>query len=567
MENNQLLTPEAMEKLAAPFAPDCISHLPKGGVTLSYVGHANITARLNSVDPLWTWEPFAVDERGLPAMDYTEAGQPIGLWIRLTVLGKTIPAYGSCEPNKKEPVKELIGDCLTPDTLVRLRRGDVPICDVKIGDEALTRKGYRPVTDVWLSEPSAPVMSAQMSDGTIITGTPHHPIFVKKKGFVYLCLLRNGDILITCQKKPSHSTETNSIATPKAHADMCVITTGRPTVNSAHSIRKSGRQHTARSPQDATFITSTATHSTTPSRTLPALEPFNMAEFMDRCVSPTIAPVRSAARNSTPAPSGAASVAPPAKNHSDVLPELTAFIVPASFAETISPLRKRSRLSAAQRNASSSIAAKSTALITASSADRNSHHAATGKSAVVVSVVNVSDAGNAPVYNLTVADQNEFFANGILCHNSLRNGAMRFGVALYLWAKDGLEGDEVSQTAPAPQQGAVLQHRRPTAQPSRQNGHSAPPRAQAPQNGTQRANTPAVGGDPVSPINELCRFAGSIGVANPTPNEILHILKQQGATFQAVTAGNLALARNLVENHVKGPLPPDDDEADPFSDS
>lgn len=251
MENNERLTPEAMAKLAEPFAPECVGKLPKGGVMLDYVGHANITARLNAVDPLWTWQPFAVDEHGLPAMDYNAAGQPVGMWIYLTIFGKTLPAYGDGKGQK-----EIIGD-------------------------------------------------------------------------------------------------------------------------------------------------------------------------------------------------------------------------------------------------------------------------------------------------------------------ALRNGAMRFGVGLYLWSKDELEGCEVPATAtPAPrQQPAPASQRAPQAAGrtnGHANGHNHQNGANRPQNGTQRPTAPALDGDPVSPINELCRFAGSIGMADPTPPNVQAALVQMGADFKAVTRGNLEVAKIHIQQFVEGVTPDDD---------
>lgn len=98
----------ALGKLREPFPPEQIGKLPKGGVTLDYVGHAALTARLLDVDPEWSWEPVAVDERGLPAFD--ENG---GLWIRLTIAGMTRLGYGDASGKKgANAVKEAIGDAL-----------------------------------------------------------------------------------------------------------------------------------------------------------------------------------------------------------------------------------------------------------------------------------------------------------------------------------------------------------------------------------------------------------------------------------------------------------------------
>jgi hypothetical protein len=99
-----------LELMREPFAPHQISHLPKGGTTLSYVGHAALTDRLLRVDPLWTWEPMALTPQGLPLFDETG-----GLWIRLTVCGHTRLGYGHAAQKKTEPgarEKEVIGDAL-----------------------------------------------------------------------------------------------------------------------------------------------------------------------------------------------------------------------------------------------------------------------------------------------------------------------------------------------------------------------------------------------------------------------------------------------------------------------
>lgn len=100
---------EGFAALRAPFPKSAISKLDRGnGLVLDYVGHAAVTARLLEVDPLWTWEPLAVEESGLPRFD------PVGgLWIRLTVLGVTRLGYGDTAGKKgANAVKEAIGDAI-----------------------------------------------------------------------------------------------------------------------------------------------------------------------------------------------------------------------------------------------------------------------------------------------------------------------------------------------------------------------------------------------------------------------------------------------------------------------
>ncbi|BFP50070.1 hypothetical protein KCMC57_64380 (plasmid) [Kitasatospora sp. CMC57] len=87
----------------------CSQNVSNQHMHLSYVGHAEATARLLNVDPLWNWEPVALTEQGLPMLD-----QFGGMWIRLTVAGMTRLGYGDAEGKKPGPhaIKEIIGDAI-----------------------------------------------------------------------------------------------------------------------------------------------------------------------------------------------------------------------------------------------------------------------------------------------------------------------------------------------------------------------------------------------------------------------------------------------------------------------
>ncbi|MFI6326638.1 hypothetical protein ACIBG8_54580 [Nonomuraea sp. NPDC050556] len=86
----------------------CGGYLSVAHMHLDFVGHAHVTDRLLQVDPGWEWEPLAYDERGLPALD-----QFGGMWIRLTICGKTRIGYGAAD-GKTGPnaIKETIGDAI-----------------------------------------------------------------------------------------------------------------------------------------------------------------------------------------------------------------------------------------------------------------------------------------------------------------------------------------------------------------------------------------------------------------------------------------------------------------------
>lgn len=87
---------------------ECQNNITTAHLHLDYVGHADVTARLLEVDPGWEWEPLAIGEDGLPAID-----QYGGMWIRLTVAGVTRLGYGDAGgKNGPDAVKEAIGDAL-----------------------------------------------------------------------------------------------------------------------------------------------------------------------------------------------------------------------------------------------------------------------------------------------------------------------------------------------------------------------------------------------------------------------------------------------------------------------
>ena len=96
------MTPEKATALRKPFPAESVGKLPKGGAMLDYVGHAAVTDRLLTVDPHWSWEPFALTPEGLPAVD--KAGN---LWIRLTICGVTRIGVGD-----GKNAKEVVGDAI-----------------------------------------------------------------------------------------------------------------------------------------------------------------------------------------------------------------------------------------------------------------------------------------------------------------------------------------------------------------------------------------------------------------------------------------------------------------------
>lgn len=88
----------------------CKAFISTQHIHVDYIGHAEVTDRLLEVDPSWSWEPFAVDATGLPAI--ASDGAELSMWIRLTVCGVTRPGVGTVAVAATESTKQLISDAL-----------------------------------------------------------------------------------------------------------------------------------------------------------------------------------------------------------------------------------------------------------------------------------------------------------------------------------------------------------------------------------------------------------------------------------------------------------------------
>jgi hypothetical protein len=108
-----------LAELRAPFEDWEVQQLPGTSrrPPIDYVSHADVTRRLLDVDPYWTWEPLWYEENGRPGLERDAHGNPVGLWIKLTVCGVTRIGYGSIESPESgdedlDAVKKLISDAI-----------------------------------------------------------------------------------------------------------------------------------------------------------------------------------------------------------------------------------------------------------------------------------------------------------------------------------------------------------------------------------------------------------------------------------------------------------------------
>lgn len=91
--------------------------------------------------------------------------------------------------------------CLDGSTLIVTRRGDVPICNVVVGDEVLTPVGYALVTHSGPTKVATELIEITMSNGAKLIATPEHRIFTTR-GVLTADTLRYNDTILTMESAP-----------------------------------------------------------------------------------------------------------------------------------------------------------------------------------------------------------------------------------------------------------------------------------------------------------------------------------------------------------------------------
>jgi len=100
----------------------------------------------------------------------------------------------SLTPGISNGPDDRVDACLARGTLVLTERGNIPIEDVRVDDLAWTRMGWKAVTATRCTQRDARVMTAVLSDGSMLTGTPDHQIWTER-GWTRMDALVCGDTL------------------------------------------------------------------------------------------------------------------------------------------------------------------------------------------------------------------------------------------------------------------------------------------------------------------------------------------------------------------------------------
>lgn len=302
--------------------------------------------------------------------------------------------------------------CFVAGTMISTDVGQVPIERIKVGDRVLTRQGYKKVKTLH-DNGLHPTVTVTCEDGRALTGTGNHPIW-NGDGWSPLDSLTNHDNVFAW--KPSNMTASFGIASQKPSASGRGTITeatfpGRATRRGGRATRctaMSGKSTTGKFPQECAFTTRTRTRRTTTSPTWS----FSRGRLTVHATPPTygsqeLASAKHAGRNTDTSRSRLGSVQIGASANGAGPTESTKFPADAASAARASAARSTNRPQLAP-----------------------------------VRVRTKSHGKLERVYNLTVEDCPEYFANGILVHNC---DVARFGddfTAVHVrWANTSLYHD------------------------------------------------------------------------------------------------------------------------------
>lgn len=258
--------------------------------------------------------------------------------------------------------------CVAAGTLVITERGEIPIEQVRTGDRAMTRVGWRDIK--WAGQTGIQnVIRITLDTGEVLDATGNHPVNVSGRGWTKVRDLREGDKIQRCIQWTPESDGLLSSTTVSATSCGQTVITRRAAVEAiACSIGTCGEMRTARSPKARTSIMR----------------------------SPSTSTIRSISKRSHQQSMSQS------MNHAASLP--------GDLKSTAGRFGERGRNENQLNESVSSVVENS------SPTDCEQRSAAV---AVHVGTVRSLQAlpARVPVFNLSIPDQPEFFANRILVHN------------------------------------------------------------------------------------------------------------------------------------------------------
>lgn len=320
--------------------------------------------------------------------------------------------------------------CLVGETLVDTLRGPVEMRDVMVGDQVLTRYGYREV--LWAGVTKFDfVRTVKFSDGSSLTGSGDHPVWTNE-GWVPLDRLNESHTVYTWSKQ-SNTTAAPTAVTP---------TPSVGTTESTSSVTTSGRERCGTSTDQFQRGITFTTRTTIPSTTSCPTSNVSADPITPPCITTPTSPSGESGSRPRPDESTLESVVIVSGQSSPILPDMSSesnrsrtrgrigrsLMSPARYAVLPSAPRSRDEPNTAPTPAVSRPTTNETPTRydePVSSAEKTFTPTSTDRPLLVG--VGVLRASASPrllrtLYDITVAGDHEFFANGILVHNCVNLG-------------------------------------------------------------------------------------------------------------------------------------------------
>lgn len=137
---------------------------------------------------------------------------------------RTLPMLGHDKHNPETYDTDGEDHCLVAGTLIKTKRGNVPIENVTTDDYVMTRRGLKKVLASAMTKRNAKVMTVEFSNGRSLTGTGNHPVYIKGKGFIPLEDLKYGDIVCAENHKDKNNVSVFSLENKNKKADVYNLT-------------------------------------------------------------------------------------------------------------------------------------------------------------------------------------------------------------------------------------------------------------------------------------------------------------------------------------------------------
>lgn len=350
-----------------------------------------------------------------------------------TLTSRVVDERKAVKKEKGNPQDDCYDECLAPGTMIETPAGKTPIEELRQGAVVLTRSGEQSVLWAGVTDFDAALYRVTFSNGKELVGTANHPVFVFNRGFVPLSELKYGDNIWACPERRLSSTEAfDSDAIPTRRTGTTAPISARPgPTGSAVSktfIGKSTNTRLAPFPKGSLSITAMRTRRTTLPRTSNSsptkLTGISTFAFVGSTLKawPVCAnmPTGSVQRRRP------GTVQPRAANGIPNTPRPTGLIRnsrPFGVPVVVPILRPMTReitstaLENARRRPVETLESTMKPVPALVVAENSKSTATASSSAAPVFVRSVSTGGRGKVYNLTVAVDEEFFANGVLVHN------------------------------------------------------------------------------------------------------------------------------------------------------